>query len=136
MYECPICLDICHNISYLICGHRFHKTCLDRWFLLNNSCPICREQSNYIIEFHPVRQHSTNNLQTPIHENSISYRNRPFARWRQRHYDRARTRTSQSRRNPNIENNRNNLRYTNYRAVGQFRREEYDRIYASNITFY
>ena len=28
-------------IRSLPCGHQFHQNCIDRWFLENNTCPIC-----------------------------------------------------------------------------------------------
>lgn len=44
--ECPICLEkINHKTSdKLECGHLFHKDCLDKWFMNNYTCPICRSE--------------------------------------------------------------------------------------------
>ena len=32
------------------CGHHFHKNCISRWCLTNNSCPICRKQNIYTFQ--------------------------------------------------------------------------------------
>jgi hypothetical protein len=42
---CGICLE---NTSGQIrrltkCDHIFHKDCIDKWFLINSKCPICRK---------------------------------------------------------------------------------------------
>ena len=42
---CSICLDefvINDEINKLECLHKFHKECLDEWFI-NNNCPLCRK---------------------------------------------------------------------------------------------
>eukprot|EP00397_Hematodinium_sp_SG-2012_P022654 GEMP01023487.1.p1 GENE.GEMP01023487.1~~GEMP01023487.1.p1 ORF type:complete len:276 (+),score=32.73 GEMP01023487.1:461-1288(+) len=42
--ECPICIDAFADndeIRILPCAHVFHKTCVDKWFLRVNSCPLC-----------------------------------------------------------------------------------------------
>lgn len=42
---CPICIDTLHQNTHekLECGHRFHKTCINRWFECSSLCPICRQ---------------------------------------------------------------------------------------------
>ena len=43
--SCNICFDDYHednNARLLRCGHFFHKTCIDKWFKTNNTCPVCR----------------------------------------------------------------------------------------------
>lgn len=43
---CVICQDI---INYkqiyrkLNCTHQFHQKCIDRWFIDNTTCPLCKE---------------------------------------------------------------------------------------------
>ena len=46
-FDCPICFeDVEKNKAYRIleCGHKFHKTCIDKWLYSSekNSCPMCR----------------------------------------------------------------------------------------------
>lgn len=45
--ECPICLEKLkkNNTIYLIpCCHYFHKECLKNWVMIENFCPICRNE--------------------------------------------------------------------------------------------
>ncbi|XP_056687007.1 NEP1-interacting protein 1 [Spinacia oleracea] len=48
--SCPICLqDMAgeQSVRCLVqCQHQFHKLCIDKWLVLNNSCPICRRHNN------------------------------------------------------------------------------------------
>ncbi len=42
--ECPICF---HKVSYIsikcgYCNNSFHTECVNKWILINNSCPLCR----------------------------------------------------------------------------------------------
>jgi len=44
--EAVLCA-ICHEEDYLprqtlICNHTFHYHCIQRWFRVNNTCPLCR----------------------------------------------------------------------------------------------
>lgn len=46
LLTCSICL-VDYKDSELLrllphCGHFFHKECIDTWFGLNLSCPVCR----------------------------------------------------------------------------------------------
>ena len=46
-FDCPICFEnVEKNKAYRIleCGHKFHKTCIDKWLYSEekNSCPMCR----------------------------------------------------------------------------------------------
>lgn len=46
---CPICIDhFVLNSIYrkLICNHVFHIKCIDKWFINNNKCPLCRNSIN------------------------------------------------------------------------------------------
>jgi hypothetical protein len=48
---CAICLEQQNTHEtwdrLLLCGHQYHKKCIDEWKSLNNRCPICR--TNIII---------------------------------------------------------------------------------------
>lgn len=43
---CTICLEQLYRdnseLGELVCGHEFHKTCVNKWFGKNNTCPFCR----------------------------------------------------------------------------------------------
>lgn len=45
-YECVICLNQfkegqkCRLMKK--CGHRFHRSCIDRWLMVEQQCPLCR----------------------------------------------------------------------------------------------
>jgi len=44
---CPICLvefDATTDRLTTSCRHRFHESCLSRWLLANNTCPLCRAE--------------------------------------------------------------------------------------------
>ena len=47
---CSICLEKINkcgkNITLNKCNHTFHKKCLDKWVIQNNSCPNCRTEVN------------------------------------------------------------------------------------------
>ncbi len=49
--DCSICLESFNNINketiITNCKHQFHKSCLDSWTKINNSCPNCRTDINY-----------------------------------------------------------------------------------------
>ncbi|KAL2895312.1 NEP1-interacting protein-like 1 [Bienertia sinuspersici] len=51
--SCPICLqelEAGQCVGCLVlCCHHFHKHCIDKWLLVNNSCPICRRHINGLI---------------------------------------------------------------------------------------
>ena len=45
-YElCPVCLDeneLNKDFTRLPCKHCFHTTCIEKWLLENNDCPMCK----------------------------------------------------------------------------------------------
>lgn len=44
---CPICLNSYKPLEgyrTLPCKHTFHKKCVDKWYLTNNYCPLCRTE--------------------------------------------------------------------------------------------
>ena len=44
--ECNICLNDDNDMNgvKLSCGHSYHKQCINDWFLINNTCPLCNER--------------------------------------------------------------------------------------------
>jgi hypothetical protein len=62
--QCPICYDDYSGNDLRVinnCNHAFHSECIDRWFIGNRTCPMCR--SNVI---------ANTNQQTGINNNSSS----------------------------------------------------------------
>lgn len=56
--ECSICLNdtqFTHNLrkpkgcndTCLKCNHVFHRICIKKWFLKNDTCPICRQEMKF-----------------------------------------------------------------------------------------
>ena len=44
--ECSICLEIFRdgmNIAELRCNHKFHENCINKWFDVNFTCPLCKQ---------------------------------------------------------------------------------------------
>lgn len=53
--ECNICIDSTNNIDCITnCKHQFHKSCIEIWLGLNNSCPLCRQSMPEIIDVNIV----------------------------------------------------------------------------------
>tara|TARA_B110000967_G_C18737896_1_gene486137 strand:+ start:15 stop:383 length:369 start_codon:yes stop_codon:yes gene_type:complete len=45
--ECSICFDtIVDETKLNKCGHTFHYDCIKEWFDINQTCPICREDTS------------------------------------------------------------------------------------------
>jgi len=44
-YECSICCDEIEKdeIHNTKCKHTFHKQCIDKWFEIKSTCPMCRK---------------------------------------------------------------------------------------------
>ncbi|GFR33999.1 hypothetical protein TNCT_236771 [Trichonephila clavata] len=61
--ECCICRDTQNfeKMKFLICGHKFHEFCIDKWFMSTPGaptlCPLCRtdqiRESLYLLEDSP-----------------------------------------------------------------------------------
>ena len=51
---CAICLDNTDNSSYksLCCKNKFHFECLDKWFKIKNTCPLCRKEYSHMSDYH------------------------------------------------------------------------------------
>jgi len=44
--ECSICIEqfqVNEKILTLPCSHIYHKSCLQKWLINNQNCPLCRE---------------------------------------------------------------------------------------------
>ncbi len=39
---CPICLEFDKKMTTLSCTHKFCSSCINKWLVKNQSCPICR----------------------------------------------------------------------------------------------
>jgi len=56
--RCTICMKLIdeteRNAGELICGHVFHSSCIEKWFLENASCPCCRKSCD-LDEFYTPR---------------------------------------------------------------------------------
>ena len=42
-HECSICLETSTDYAILSCNHRFHHKCAIKWFIDNDTCPLCRK---------------------------------------------------------------------------------------------
>lgn len=44
--DCPVCLSVFEGSDRVrvlpICKHSFHSDCIDAWFQLHSTCPVCR----------------------------------------------------------------------------------------------
>lgn len=49
---CPICMcelgedDYIYNIT---CHHMFHIECLEQWYMRRNTCPVCKQNIDFIV---------------------------------------------------------------------------------------
>lgn len=46
--ECAICLEPMNKnaVKLSVCNHYFHKKCIEQYFKVNESCPLCRAAPN------------------------------------------------------------------------------------------
>ena len=65
---CSICLEKINkcgkNITLNECNHIFHKKCLEKWVIQNNSCPNCRTEVNLIGNSYKIQ--CSNNIDNNI----------------------------------------------------------------------
>ena len=50
--KCPICLDpimYTYALYKTNCNHTFHRSCLEKWLKVNNTCPCCRKKNIKLI---------------------------------------------------------------------------------------
>jgi len=71
--KCSICLEKLeeNDFTKTKCGHFFHFTCVCKWVLKSNTCPICR---NYIIQ-NEVNEKTKQNYENSSHISEIDLRN-------------------------------------------------------------
>lgn len=51
--RCAICIDDYTSgskIKFLPCKHHFHMTCIDEWFAVRDSCPLCNRHVNMLYD--------------------------------------------------------------------------------------
>lgn len=50
---CAICLEKTTNDSYksCCCRNKFHFECLDKWFKIKNTCPLCRKEYSHMEDY-------------------------------------------------------------------------------------
>ena len=50
---CAICLENTDDTCYkaLCCKNKFHFECLDKWFKIKNTCPLCREEYSHMEDY-------------------------------------------------------------------------------------
>ncbi|KAI4292253.1 hypothetical protein PAPHI01_1527 [Pancytospora philotis] len=52
-YTCTICFDDYVpgvKVKFLPCDHHFHAECIDEWFNVKDSCPLCKKHINLLYE--------------------------------------------------------------------------------------
>jgi hypothetical protein len=60
--NCPICLDNIKDKITIICNHNFCYQCLNEWFENHNTCPICRQELNYLLYDEIILQYKINKI--------------------------------------------------------------------------
>ena len=78
--ECLICLEVKNNNNektmklndlacekYCECDGWIHKTCLDSWFKIKFTCPICRNSISSFIPQHQIHYYGQHQRQRQIH---------------------------------------------------------------------
>jgi len=44
---CPICLELqapgAESVVMLVCGHKYHESCIRRWLEEQPTCPVCKK---------------------------------------------------------------------------------------------
>jgi hypothetical protein len=79
--KCAICLDVLtsgtlRNITTLRCNHNFHKSCIDRWKVRKNTCPVCRKRIRTNHRTNPRTNRSNYSSYSPYGSSSSSRHHR------------------------------------------------------------
>ncbi|KAI5147959.1 hypothetical protein ENBRE01_0019 [Enteropsectra breve] len=51
--KCTICFDDYrpgNSVKFLPCDHHFHMECIDEWFNIKDSCPLCKKNVNLLYD--------------------------------------------------------------------------------------
>lgn len=52
-HTCTICFDeyrVGSRLKFLPCSHHFHVECIDEWFNVKDSCPLCKKNVNLLYD--------------------------------------------------------------------------------------
>ena len=81
---CAICLENVYKDSYksLCCNNMFHFECLESWFRIKNTCPLCRGEYAYMENYNDkmeiylkkIKDMNAKDIVNNIHENVIIYK--------------------------------------------------------------
>ena len=71
---CSICLDNTDKSCYkaYCCKNKFHFECLEKWFKINNTCPLCRREYSHMTEYNNEFEEYTEKLQNINMKNVIN----------------------------------------------------------------
>ena len=57
--NCSICFEEIKEIAEIECDHKFCFSCIKKWSVINNNCPICRKVFNQITKKGKDKRNST-----------------------------------------------------------------------------
>lgn len=52
-FVCAVCMGevrVGYRVIRLVCGHEFHQSCLRKWVMHRNVCPVCKHKVAGILE--------------------------------------------------------------------------------------
>ena len=73
---CAICQDSVINNTRLACKHEYCFSCVNAWFRVKNTCPLCREKSSILINDNIITKIKTDNIKNANEEMIMSDDNR------------------------------------------------------------
>lgn len=68
--KCSICFEFETSIDTK-CNHSFCKNCYDSWFMINNTCPMCRHKEYEITDILEIDDIDIEILEYVISEDSV-----------------------------------------------------------------